>query len=258
MLGRCFALFTVLLWLVGCGEDVQPRRYDPPSYGYLTPLRLQVGNIEIDDSWVPASGIPDISTLSPVQPIDALRRMAQDRLVAVGDAGRAVFRIEDAGINRVGDQLQGHLGVLLDIYTSNNVRTAYAEARVARASVLTGSGTADLRSALYDLTKLMMTDMNVEFEFQVRRSLHDWLDKSPESGPAVPAPVLQAPLDGSAPATSVAPEAPTVLTPQFAPPSAPDSEPDGTGLQMSPPPGILGTLPQSEIPPPTSLAPTSP
>jgi hypothetical protein len=210
----------------------------------LTPLRLKVGSIEIDDSWVPASGVPDISILSPWQPIEALRRMAQDRLVAAGSGGRAVFRIEDAGINRIDDQLQGHFGVLLDIYTSENVRTAYAEARVARASVLIGRGTENLRSALYDLTKLMMTDMNVEFEYQVRRSLHDWLDDSGESGPAVPAPVTATPLDGSG-ASSPVPLAP----PSVAPPSS--GGPSSGGL----PTGILGTLPQSDLPPPTSLAP---
>jgi hypothetical protein len=258
---RCFIALVGLLWLFGCGGEPPPRRYDPASYTYLTPLRIKVGTITVDDSWVPASGVPDISTLSPLQPIDALRQMAQDRLVAAGNAGRAVFRIEDAGINRVGDQLQGHLGVLLDIYTSDNVRTAYAEARVARASILTGSGTESLRSALYDLTKLMMTDMNVEFEYQVRRSLHDWLDNSPESGPAVPTPVTVAPLDSPAP-----PSAPTAHPQNLAPNVSAPEDPSATAFpQMSPPPRILGTIPQSDVPtsdvpnsgspPPTSLLP---
>jgi hypothetical protein len=257
-LSRRFVTGAGLLWLFGCSEDAPPRRYAAPSYTYLTPLRLKVASIEIDDSWVPAAGVPDISTLSPMQPIDALRRMAQDRLIAVGSGGRAVFRIEDAGINRIGDQLQGHLGVLLDIYTSENVRTAYAEARVARASILIGRGLDTLRSALYDLTKLMMTDMNVEFEYQVRRSLHDWLDNSAESGPAVPAPVTQTPLDGGTPSNNSAIVGPTPLQappPQSVPAfTAPEDSPP---IQRSPPPGFLGTLPQSDLLPPSSLAPTS-
>ena len=39
---------------------------------------------------------------------------------------------------------------------------------------------------LYELTREMMDDMNVEFEFQVRRALKDWLqeaDTVPEPAP---------------------------------------------------------------------------
>jgi len=244
---RRFLAGLLLVVLAGCGDGPPPRQFEPASYSYLTPLRIRVGSLETDDQWVPASGVPDISALSPLQPVEALRRMAQDRLIAVGSGGRAVFRIEDAGINRIGDQLQGHLGVLLDIYTSENTRTAYAEARVARASIVTGSGTEGLRSALYDLTKQMMSDMNVEFEYQVRHSLHDWLQDAPDSGPAVPAPVIAQPLDGS-PAAPPAPPAPP-FTPQ-GDPLAP--------IQLSPPPGNLGVLPQSLLPPvPLDAAPAT-
>jgi hypothetical protein len=226
--------------LAACGSDPAPAQFPPLTFNYLTPLRVKVGSLDIDAHWVPVGGEPDISTLSPVQPVDALERMAQDRLIAVGTDGRAVFRVEDAGINRIGDQLQGHLGVELDIYTATNTRTAFAEARVARASILTGSGVDALRAGLYDLTKQMMADMNVEFEYQLRHSLHDWLQEGSESGPAVPAPVLQQPLDTGAP---------TPLAPPMPPPETPGAQP------MSPPPGILGTLPQSLLPPPQPNAP---
>ena len=243
--------------LAGCGGGPPPRHYEPASYSYLTPLRIRVGSIETDDQWVPAAGVPDVSALSPLPPIDALRRMAQDRLIAVGSGGRAVFRIEDAGINRIGDQLQGHLGVLLDIYTSGNTRTAYAEARVARASIVTASGPEGLRSALYDLTKQMMSDMNVEFEFQIRHSLHDWLQDAPDSGPAVPAPVTAQPLDGSpVPPTPITPPVPLAPAPAFPPPGTPLGTPPGDSfapMQLSPPPGNLGTIPQSLLPPPIPM-----
>ena len=43
---------------------------------------------------------------------------------------------------------------------------------------------------LYDMTKSLMDRMNVEFEYQVRRSLGGWL----LPGGAPPAPVQQQPL----------------------------------------------------------------
>ena len=49
----------------------------------------------------------------------------------------------------------------------------------------------DIRPVLYDLTKGMMADMNVEFEYQIRRNLKNWLTESA----APDTPVEQAPLD---------------------------------------------------------------
>ena len=53
-------------------------------------------------------------------------------------------------------------------------------------------GIGDLRTALYDITTQMMQDMNVEFEFQVRQSLRDWLQVATTAPP--PPPVEQQPL----------------------------------------------------------------
>jgi hypothetical protein len=55
-----------------------------------------------------------------------------------------------------------------------------------------------LRSALYDMTKQMLDDMNVELEFQIRRSLRDNL-QSTTTAPAPP-PVEQQDLSAPAPA----------------------------------------------------------
>jgi hypothetical protein len=48
----------------------------------------------------------------------------------------------------------------------------------------------DMAAMLYDMTKDMMDTMNVEFEFQLRRSLRDWL----AAPGAARAPVQQEPL----------------------------------------------------------------
>ncbi len=184
------------LLLTGCFFTSSPPAYNfaPLSYSYLTPLRLSVGSISIDDSWTPRGGGRDVSSLSPVQPVDALRQMAQDRLAATGTTGRAVFRIEDASIIRRGDRFDGQLAVVLDIYNAQDVRTAYAEARVARATSGADTDPDSVRQTLYTLTKQMMDDMNVEFEYQLRHSLHDWLQGSQPDTSPVPTPVDAQPL----------------------------------------------------------------
>jgi hypothetical protein len=102
---------------------------------------------------------------------------------------------------------------------------AYAEARVSRQHV-PGSEPENLRNNLYDMTRQMMDDMNVELEYQIRRSMRSWL----VSNTAVPAPVIAVPL---APATPAAPPPEQAAPPVY---QSPDQSPP---IQMSPPPGFL-------------------
>jgi len=194
-ISRRLALRLFLLPLASCAvEEVPAPVYPPLDYGYLAPLRLNVARIEIDDSWTPPGGVQDLSALSPVQPIDALRRTLRERLVAGGNAGRALATIEDAAIVQGYGGLAGHFAVRLDIFTSGDTPAAYAEATVARTLGVPAAGPDTLASALYTLTRQMMDDMNIELEFQVRRSLRDWLRDSNPSPSVVPAPVQQQPL----------------------------------------------------------------
>jgi len=189
---RAFAVAAIVS-PAACYESAPPPAvvYAPPDYAYLKPLRLNVATIDIENSWAP--GPDEISSLSPLRPLDALRRMAQDRLIPGGNTGRAVFKIEDAAIARVGDSLQGHLAVRLDVQAANGARSGFAEASVARTSFVP-AGEGPLRQELYSLTRQMMADMNVEFEYQVRHALHDWLEETSPPASAVPAPVERQPL----------------------------------------------------------------
>jgi hypothetical protein len=157
--------------LAACGGRSQ-RLYPPLHYGHLTPLRLNVAAIQIEQRYVPSRVAPDVSQLDPMPPVQALRNMAADRVQAFGSSGQAVFVIQEASLIRQRDTILGSFAIELDIYTSANTRAGFAEARVSRS--YTGD-LDDLPSTLYDMTKDMMDTMNVEFEFQVRRSLRAWL-----------------------------------------------------------------------------------
>jgi hypothetical protein len=197
------------LLLAACGGPVRTD-FAPLRYDYLEPLRLNVASIEVQSNFIPSGIAPDVSQFDPVQPVDVLKTMAQDRLKAFGAAGRAVFVIQDASLIRQGDTVTGNFAVELNIYNSANVRAAYADARASRQQV---GGLGDLRGALYDLTKQLMDAMNVEFEYQVRRSLRDWL----VSGDAAPAPVQQQPLGAPGSPTPSIPAQP-LPPPPLAPP----------------------------------------
>jgi hypothetical protein len=258
--GVCAGL---MLLLAGCGgSEPEPVAFTPLSYSYLTPLRLNVGSVEVDDSWAPRPDGLDVSAQSPVRPIDGLRAMGQDRLVAAGNAGRAVMHVEDASILRNGDQLDGHLAVTLDIYTAGGTRTAYAEARVARATTEIPDGPDGLRQALYKLTRRMVDDMNVELEYQMRRSLKDWLLESPTAGStAVPAPVSQQPLTDPQPlAQQPLAQQPPAQQPQSPPQALPAAPPMGElPSQLGQPTGIYPSdAPPPEMPNPDAPTPLAP
>jgi len=173
--------------VAACGgrrqEPAASESFEPLSYDYLTPLRLNVASVDVEERFVPGGG--DMAASDPVRPADAIRQMARDRLHALGTSGRAVLLINDASILRRGDAYQGSLAIELDIYTSANTRAAFAEARVSATRPITSGEST--RRTLYELTKQLMDALNVELEYQVRRSLRDWLVEAP----AAPAPVEQ-------------------------------------------------------------------
>ncbi len=212
LLPRRFALLACLACLpalAGCGgeEPASPQVFAPLDFSYLTKLRLNVASIDIDDTWTPAADSGQhVEYLSPVQPIDALRRMGQQRLVAAGSSGKARFVIEDASILQQPDSLYGSFAVRLDVSTANGTGSGFAEARVARSQPLDPDASDGGRAAAYQLVKHMMDDMNVEFEYQVRHSLSSYLQTSAGSAP-VPPPVQAQPL-APPPGVSLAPPLP--------------------------------------------------
>lgn len=208
MLRRTVVLLPLLL--AACAGDDLPQRTEFPAlrYDFLTPLRLTVATVDVLDAPPPGP----LDALNPAPPGETLRRMAMDRIGAGGGTGRAVFVVDQASINQAGNGLSGVMAVHLDVLRPDGGRAAYAEARVTRqASVPRGS---ELPAALYDMTRAMMDEMNVELEFQARRSLRDWLQSS-EIAPA-PAPVQQ--QDLSAPGQPAA--LPTPSEQRTAPPDS--------------------------------------
>ena len=185
-LTRRFVLLLPLA-LVACGGD-EETVFEPLRYNYLPPIQLNVASIEIEQRFVPAGEPPDVSGQDPTPPMEVLKTMASDRLQAFGTANKAVFAVQDASLTRDDDAVIGSMAVSLTILDNNGTQVGIAEARVQSHH----SGELDhIRPVLYDMTKSMMNDMNVEFEYQIRHNLKDWLT----TGAAPAAPVEQAPLD---------------------------------------------------------------
>jgi hypothetical protein len=240
---------VVLLTLAGCGGDDAPPSgsFAPLQYGYLTKLRLNVGSIDIQDHSAPL-GPDDISAQSPVTPAQALVQIGRDRLFAAGLLGQAQYVIDQASIVRGGHgALYGNMAIHLEVMTQGGTRAGYAEARVARTH-LPGSDSENLSGVLYDMTREMGNAMNVELEYQIKRSMGDFL----AAAEVVPSAVTAVPLSPGGtppalpPASVAAPSPPPPAGPPLEnalPPETPpasDAPPqDEPPMQMSPPPGFL-------------------
>jgi hypothetical protein len=237
-LTRRFMLLLPLAVAACGGYDEEDQDFAPLRYNDLPPIQLKVASIAIEQRFVPSGVPPDVSDRDPASPIEALKAMANDRLQAFGTANKAVFSILDASLTREDDVVSGSLTVSLAILDDSGAQLGYAQAH--EQSRRTGR-VRDLRSVLYDMTKAMMNDMNIEFEYQIRHHLKRWLTDS--TAPA--APVEQTPLDG----TQAPPVTPPAATPSAAP-GYPPASPQPQPTYLQPPPSAYPQAAQPTYSPP--------
>jgi hypothetical protein len=193
--------FLALPLLAACAHEQPAGPFvppGPPSYGHLTPLRLKVGTLEIQEGGSGTAFL--VAESAPLQPADVMLRMAQDRLSAAGGPGKARFLIQTASLTREGGASGGVFSPAsetfrcvmrcqVEIISSEEAILATTSAEATR--VATGSvRDAGERGALADrAVKLAGQDLNVEFEYQLRRHLRAWLQLVAAPGETLPQPV---------------------------------------------------------------------
>lgn len=232
------------LAVAACGDDEAasssaPGTYPQPSYSHLTPIRLDAAQIEIDDSWSPRGASRRVEHLAPYPPRYTLKRMAEDRLVAAGRSGKAVFTIEDASILRGQRHYEASLAVRLEILDADGTLLGKADARVAKVRPITGDSSRAERDELYAFVRDLMAEMNTEFEFQVKQALKESVQQTSGTAPP-PAPVDHQSLDSPAqpaPAT----EAPAAAATGSTALGAAGDDDDGPAVPLSIDPTISGT-----------------
>lgn len=184
------AVLLLPLLVAACSGRLDPAPVPPGPLGFrhLTPLALNVASIEIPEEAAQPATPPDVGAqLSPTA-AEAVRIMARDRLVAVGTSGQAVFTVTQAQVTQGRDQLTCLLGCRLEVLSPLGSRLGFVEAAARRA---VSGPDANRPRAAEALLRQAMDDLNVEFEFQVRRNLGDWLSAAvpgPDGGMAAPGP----------------------------------------------------------------------
>src|SRR3954451_13184266 len=168
------ALLLLPLAAAACGTP--EAAYVPPGpmrFDHLIPLSLNVATIEVTEGAPPAQA-GDIGARLLPSPAEAVRTMARDRLLAVGTTGEARFAVTHAAMIQGRDSLTCLVGCRLEILSAEGQRLGFVEAQSRRA--VSGSDAGRPRAA-DALLRNAMDDLNVEFEFQLRRALKDCLVK---------------------------------------------------------------------------------
>jgi hypothetical protein len=141
--------------------------------------------------------------------------MAQDRLSAAGGPGSARFRTQVATLTRenagsggvfsgASERLTCVMRCRLEVVTDEGSPAGFAEAEVRRTAVRPAGSQAERARAAEEIVRLSGNDLNVEFEYQVRRNLRSLL-RGPAPEPDAPAAVS---TDPAAPPTPVLEPAP--------------------------------------------------
>lgn len=179
---------------VGACETAPPQRLPELSYKHLEPLRLDVARIDVADEYTAPAAAPHVEHLFPMPPARALRRWADDRLVAAGTPGRyARFVIQDArvietelprtrGVRGAFTTDQTHryeltLAAALEIREERgNFRNAFASAKAMRSRTTAEGITLNEREkAWHELLEMTMADLNTSLERQIREDLARYL-----------------------------------------------------------------------------------
>ncbi|HEV7266234.1 MAG TPA: hypothetical protein VGN83_15125 [Falsiroseomonas sp.] len=197
------SLFLALpLAATACAGGGEQQAALPPlvsGYRHLTPIRLNVAEVEVVD---PAPGAVRVDEPAPLRPEREMLRMAQERLLATGTEGKARFIVERAEFRREplrpagglaglfsgdpGERISVLLQSRLEVLSGEGQRVGFVEAQARHQRTLPdGTSAAERRAAAEQAVRQAMQELNVEFEFQIRRALRPWLVEG-AAPPSVP------------------------------------------------------------------------
>lgn len=159
------------LAVAACTRPEPPAPSRPLSFSHLTPLLLNVATLDV----APGGPVPppgDLGAGLDPPPAEAVRRMGRERLSAVGTSSQAVFAVTVASLARDGVGMACLVGCGLEILAPDGSRAGFVRAEARAAAV----GPEASRPQAADLLlRRAMDDLNVEFEFHLRRNLRGWL-----------------------------------------------------------------------------------
>ena len=179
------AASTTGLWIASCAVPAPPAASPGIAFGHLPPIRLDVAEVEIVETYKPPLRAPHVEHRFSLTPLAAMRRWAIDRIEAAGERRRARFVIVDARVVAVPLEVRGGLRGFLrreqevrydaalearvEVGTERGYRESFATARVIRSRTAPEDMTLAQRDRLFlEMVADMMKELNAVLEANIR------------------------------------------------------------------------------------------
>ncbi len=181
------AILILSFFLAACGSPQTPVGYKEITFENQSPLRLDVGEILVEQAYQPPGELPHVDHAFPVRPVDAALRWGGDRLRVAGRANTAHYVVQEASAVEVPLKKSGGLDGLFkidqsaryDLKIAVEVKIigpsgvpARAKAEATRSITVPENITDQERKAVWHrLTEKTMRDLDGELEKAIRRYL---------------------------------------------------------------------------------------
>jgi hypothetical protein len=161
--------------LAACSAEPPPS-FTPLDYSYLRPITLKVANLTVVNSYIPGPDEAALEAKDPAPPGPTLLAMLQHKLQASGQPGSGAVTIQAVSITQANGNLNGSMIVDVNLTSADGRSTGFAEANVTASQTAPDSGDpADLQAALYQMTKRLMDQMNVQLPYQIMHNIPSWV-----------------------------------------------------------------------------------
>ena len=182
------ALIAAVVALTACAAPPQQQTYPALTYGHHGVINLDVARIEFTNAYQPPLRAPNVEHSAPANPSVVMERWVRDRLRATGVTGEARVVLRDAKIvesrlavqgglrgaftTEQGYRYDANIEVEIQLRDAGGVQRAFAKAQAARSRTTAEDATlAEKDKVLFDLVEATMTEINGEFEKQIRQYL---------------------------------------------------------------------------------------
>lgn len=170
--------FVASLALTACNTPPHRQEFPEITYQHLRPFRLDVARVAIVDAYQPDPA-NDIADQFPEQPAAVARQWAEDRLLAVGQQGEAIYTITlakstDTPLRRSqGMQAMTHkdqsdrydLWITVNLEVRSGGKAGAVTAQSARSQTVIEDMTLNQREGvLFNLLDATMKDVNAQME----------------------------------------------------------------------------------------------
>ncbi len=179
-----FLFFAPALALAGC-SSAPPPSFAPLNYSYLRPIIFKVATLNVVNNYTPAPGEAALIANNPAPPEATLEAMLKNRMQPSGQPGTGTITIQNASIIETGGNLVGQMVVDINLTSADGRSSGYAEASVSRSEAAPDNDdptSADMQTALYGMTKKLMTAINVQLPYEIAHNIPSWVSWTNQGG----------------------------------------------------------------------------